>query len=228
MGGVGYVVINRAERSLSAERDRSERLLMNILPESIAARLKHGPATIADDFGESTILFADIVGFTKYTETVSPDKLIALLNAIFSEFDDLCDKYNAEKIKTIGDAYMVVSGVPIDRRNHAELMADMALDMLAAVRRYNQSTGQAFQIRVGIHSGPVIAGVIGKKKFAYDLWGDSVNNAARMESHGIPGEIQVSEATYELLKAQYRFEDRGVIEIKGKGMMRVYLLKEKV
>jgi adenylate cyclase len=228
MGGVGYVVINRAERNLSAERDRSERLLMNILPESIAARLKQGPATIADDFGESTILFADIVGFTKYTETVSPDKLIALLNAIFSEFDDLSDKYNAEKIKTIGDAYMVVSGVPIDRRNHAELMADMALDMLEAVRRYNETTGQAFQIRVGIHSGPVIAGVIGKKKFAYDLWGDTVNTAARMESHGIPGEVQVSEATYELLKPKYQFTDRGAIDIKGKGPMRVFLLKRRI
>ena len=228
MGAVGYTVINRAERNLSIERDRAESLLMNILPESIAARLKKNPATIADDFEDSTILFADIVGFTKYTETATPAQLIALLNAIFTEFDDLSDKYSAEKIKTIGDAYMAVSGVPIDRRNHAELMADMALDMQEAVRRYNQTTGQAFQIRVGIHSGPVIAGVIGKKKFAYDLWGDSVNTAARMESHGVPGEVQVTEATYSLLKGKYHFEERGVIDIKGKGTMPVFLLKGKV
>ncbi|MBS1528883.1 MAG: adenylate/guanylate cyclase domain-containing protein [Bacteroidetes bacterium] len=227
MGAVAFVVINRAERSLSIERDRSERLLTNILPGPIAERLKHSPATIADDFEETTILFADIAGFTKYTETVAPTQLITLLNAIFTEFDDLSDKYQAEKIKTIGDAYMVVSGVPVACGDHAERMADMALDMLQAVERYNREAGQAFQIRVGIHSGPVIAGVIGKKKFAYDLWGDSVNTAARMESHGIPGEIQVSETTWALLKGKYRFEERGMVEVKGKGMMRVFLLKGK-
>jgi adenylate cyclase len=228
MGAVGFVVINRAERNLSIERDRSESLLINILPGPIAERLKRNPATIADDFEETTILFADIVGFTKYTETVSPDKLIAMLNAVFTEFDNLTDKYQAEKIKTIGDAYMVVSGVPIDCREHAELMADLAIDMQEAITRHNKQTGQALQIRVGMHSGPVIAGVIGKKKFAYDLWGDSVNTAARMESHGIPGEIQVSEATYELLKPKYQFTDRGAIDIKGKGPMRVFLLKRRI
>lgn len=228
MGAVAFVVINRAEHNLSIERDRSERLLTNILPGPIADRLKHNPATIADDFEETTILFADIVGFTKYTETVSPDKLIALLNSIFSEFDDLTDKYKAEKIKTIGDAYMVVSGVPVTSPNHAELIADMALDMQRAVMRHNQKTGQVLQIRIGIHSGPVIAGVIGKKKFAYDLWGDSVNTAARMESHGIPDEIQLSESTYKILKPKYRFEDRGMIDIKGKGLMKAFLLKEKI
>ncbi|HVS90609.1 MAG TPA: adenylate/guanylate cyclase domain-containing protein [Mucilaginibacter sp.] len=225
MGAVAFVVINRAERNLSIERDRSESLLINILPGPIAERLKQSPATIADDFEETTILFADIVGFTKYTETVEPARLITLLNAIFTEFDDLSDKYRAEKIKTIGDAYMVVSGVPVACGDHAERMADMALDMQHAVERYNRETGQAFQIRVGIHSGPVIAGVIGKKKFAYDLWGDSVNTAARMESHGLPGEIQVSEATWALLKGKYRFDERGMVEVKGKGMMRVFLLK---
>ncbi len=147
---------------------------------------------------------------------------------MFTEFDNLTDKYQAEKIKTIGDAYMVVSGVPIDCREHAELMADLAIDMQQAIERHKRQTGQALQIRVGIHSGPVIAGVIGTKKFAYDLWGDSVNTAARMESHGIPGEIQVSEATYELLKPKYQFTDRGVIDIKGKGPMRVFLLKNKM
>jgi class 3 adenylate cyclase len=228
MGGVAFVVINRAERNLSIERDRSESLLTNILPGPIAERLKHSPGTIADDFEETTILFADIVGFTKYTTTASPAQLIALLNSVFTEFDNLTDRYKAEKIKTIGDAYMVVSGVPVSCADHAENMADMALDMLRVVSRHNQETGQDLQIRVGIHSGAVIAGVIGKKKFAYDLWGDSVNTAARMESHGIPGEIQVTEATYTLLKPKYHFEERGMIDIKGKGMMKVFLLKGRV
>ncbi|HEY9001697.1 MAG TPA: adenylate/guanylate cyclase domain-containing protein [Mucilaginibacter sp.] len=227
MGGVGYVVINRAERNLSIERDRSESLLNNILPVPIAERLKRSPSTIVDDFEETSILFADIVGFTRYTETVSPDKLIAMLNAVFTEFDNLTDKYKAEKIKTIGDAYMVVAGVPVSCRDHAELLADMALDMQEMIKRHNQQTGQTLQIRVGIHSGPVIAGVIGKRKFAYDLWGDSVNTAARMESHGIPGEIQVTEATYQILKPKYHFDERGTIDIKGKGPMKTFLLKGK-
>ncbi len=228
MGGVAYVVINRAERSLAMERDRSEVLLNNILPGPIARRLKDSHATIADNFNETSILFADIAGFTKYTESVTPDELLRLLNSIFSEFDDLTNKYQAEKIKTIGDAYMVVAGVPISCTNHAEIMADLALDMEDVVKRLNEETGQALQIRVGIHSGSVIAGVIGKKKFAYDLWGDSVNTAARMESHGIPGEIQVSESTYQILKPNYNFTERGMIDIKGKGPMKAYLLKSKV
>ena len=228
MGGVAYTVINRAERGLAIERDRSDTLLNNILPGPVAARLKESPATIADDFQETSILFADIAGFTKYTETVTPDHLIALLNSIFSEFDDLTDKYQAEKIKTIGDAYMVVAGVPLRCPDHAERMANMGLDMMNAIVRHNTATGQDLQIRVGIHSGSVIAGVIGKKKFAYDLWGDSVNTAARMESHGIPGQVQVSEATYQLLQPKFRFTERGMIEIKGKGQMKAYLLKGRV
>lgn len=228
MGSVAYVVINRAERDLAAERDRSDILLNNILPAPIAARLKDSQATIADDFQETSILFADIAGFTKYTETVTPDKLLELLNSVFSEFDDLCDKYDAEKIKTIGDAYMVVAGVPVNCADHAGKLANMALDMQLAIARHNAALGQTLKIRVGIHSGPVIAGVIGKKKFAYDLWGDSVNTAARMESHGIPGEIQVSEATYQLLQPKYHFMERGMIDIKGKGPMKAYLLKGRV
>ncbi len=163
MGAVAYTVINRAERGLAAERDRSDGLLNNILPGPIATRLKESSATIADDFQETSILFADIAGFTKYTETVTPNQLLALLNSIFSEFDDLTDKYRAEKIKTIGDAYMVVAGVPVNCPDHAERMADMALDMQRAIARHNEATRQALQIRVGIHSGPVIAGVIGKR-----------------------------------------------------------------
>lgn len=228
MGSVAYTVINRAEHGLAIERDRSDSLLNNILPGPVAARLKVSPAIIADDFQETSILFADIAGFTKYTETVMPVDLIALLNSIFSEFDDLTDKYQAEKIKTIGDAYMVVAGVPVNCADHAERMANMGLDMMQAIVRHNAVTGQALQIRVGIHSGSVIAGVIGKKKFAYDLWGDSVNTAARMESQGIPGEVQVSETTYRLLQPKFHFTERGLIEIKGKGQMKTYLLKGRV
>jgi adenylate cyclase len=225
MGGVGYVVINRAEGNLVREHERSEMLLHNILPIPIAQRLKKNPGTIADGFEEATILFADIVGFTPYTENVAPDKLVDLLNTIFSEFDNLTDKYGVEKIKTIGDAYVVAAGVPALCANHAEVMADMALEMQGVILNFNARTGQTLKIRIGIHSGSVIAGVIGKKKFAYDLWGDSVNTAARMESHGVPGEIQVTETTYQLLQSKYRLEEREVIDVKGKGPMCTYLLK---
>jgi class 3 adenylate cyclase len=225
MGAVGYVVINRAEGNLVREHERSEMLLHNILPIPIAQRLKKNPGTIADGFEEATILFADIVGFTSYTENVAPDKLVDLLNTIFSEFDNLTDKYGVEKIKTIGDAYVVAAGVPALCANHAEVLADMALEMQGVISNFNARTGQSLKIRIGIHSGSVIAGVIGKKKFAYDLWGDSVNTAARMESHGVPGEIQVTETTYQLLQPKYRLEEREVIDVKGKGPMCTYLLK---
>jgi len=227
MGSVAFQVINRAERNLAIERDRSDRLLTNILPVPIAERLKQSHDLIADDFDESTVLFADIVGFTQYTETVSPQQLIGLLNSVFTEFDDLSQKHRAEKIKTIGDAYMAVAGVPIRSTNHAEQMAAMALEMQQVIERHNSDTGQTLQIRIGLHSGPVVAGVIGKQKFAYDLWGDTVNTAARMESHGMPGEIQVTPATHALLESNYRFVERGIINIKSKGPIKVYLLKGK-
>jgi class 3 adenylate cyclase len=227
MGSVAFQVINRAERNLAIERDRSDRLLTNILPVPIAERLKQSHELIADDFAETTVLFADIVGFTRFTETVSPKQLISLLNLVFTKFDDLSQKHRAEKIKTIGDAYMAVAGVPIQSSNHAEQMAALALDMQQVIARHNRDTGQSLQIRIGLHSGPVVAGVIGKQKFAYDLWGDTVNTAARMESHGIPGEIQVTPETQALLKPNYNLEERGWIDIKGKGLLQVYLLKGK-
>jgi class 3 adenylate cyclase len=227
MGSVAFAVINKAERNLAIERDRSDRLLRNILPVPIAERLKQSHDLIADDFEEATVLFADIVDFTQYSETVSPKKLISLLNSVFTEFDDLCQKHRAEKIKTIGDAYMAVAGVPIQCTNHAEQMAAMALEMGQVIQRYNRDTGKSFQIRIGLHSGPLVAGVIGKQKFAYDLWGDTVNTAARMESHGVPGEIQVTPVTYALLNPYYHFEERGFIDIKGKGLTQVFFLKGK-
>ena len=227
MGSVAFQVINRAERNLAIERDRSDRLLTNILPVPIAERLKQSHDLIADDFAETTVLFANIVGFTRYTDTVSPKQLISLLNSVFTKFDDLSQKHRAEKIKTIGDAYMAVAGVPIQSSNHAEQMAALALDMQQVIARHNRDTGQSLQIRIGLHSGPVVAGVIGKQKFAYDLWGDTVNTAARMEAHGIAGEIQVTPETRALLKPNYHLEQRGWIDIKGKGLIQVYLLKGK-
>lgn len=227
MGGVAFQVINRAERNLAIERDRSDHLLKNILPVPIAERLKQSQDLIADDFEATTVLFADIVDFTRYTETVSPQQLITLLNSIFTAFDDLSQKHRAEKIKTIGDAYMAVAGVPTRSPNHAVQMAAMALDMQQVIMRHNRETGQSLQIRIGLHSGPVVAGVIGKQKFSYDLWGDTVNTAARMESHGLPGEIQVTPTTHALLKTNFLFDERGTIEIKSKGPTKVFLLKGK-
>ncbi len=207
------------------ERQKVDRLLLNILPEQIADRLKQEEQTIADSFAEVTVLFADIVGFTQFATQIPPTELVALLNEIFSRFDLLAEKYNLEKIKTIGDAYMIVSGIPIPRPDHTEAMANMALEMQQTIGQFNTETGSSFQLRIGIHTGPVVAGVIGIKKFIYDLWGDTVNIASRMESHGLPGCIQVSEATYQQLQQKYSFEKRGNIHVKGKGEMTVYLLQ---
>jgi len=215
----------RAEEALEQEYQRAESLLHNILPETIANRLKLSPDTIADGFDGTTILFADIVGFTPISAKMTPENTVMLLNDVFSDFDELVDKHKLEKIKTIGDAYMVVAGLPEPRTNHAEAIAEMAIDMMLVMARFDVKIGNPLKIRIGINSGPAVAGVIGKKKFIYDLWGDTVNTASRMESHGIPGEIQVSLETYELLKGKYHFEERGAIDIKGKGPMQTYLLK---
>ena len=172
-------------------------------------------------------MFGDIVGFTELSGKIPPAELVQLLNQIFSQFDHLADQHGLEKIKTIDDAYTVVSGLPLPCQNYAEAIANMALDMRLTLEEFNQETGQHFQMRIGIATGPVIAGVIGLKKFIYDLWGDTVNIASRMESHGIANEIQVTEKTYRMLKNQYFFEKRGVIMIKGKGEMTTYLLKGK-
>lgn len=214
---------------LRLEKERSEQLLLNILPEAIAEQLKHDQKAIASAIEEVTILFADIVGFTPLSSKIPPIELVGVLNEMFSIFDNLAERHGLEKIKTIGDAYMVVGGLPLPKRDHAEAIADMALEMQAALAEFKTPldqiyTGAKFQIRIGINTGSVVAGVIGIKKFIYDLWGDAVNIASRMESSGHPGKIQVTEASYERLKDDYIFEKRGTIEVKGKGEMTTYWL----
>lgn len=213
-------------RALEEEREKSERLLLNILPGSIADRLKQTEGTLADHFGEATVLFADIVDFTRISADLQPTEVVNLLNLIFSEFDRLAELRGLEKIKTIGDAYMVVGGLPEPREDHAEAIAELALDMKEAIQTLGEQLGMPFTMRIGINTGPVVAGVIGAKKFIYDLWGDTVNIASRMESQGLPGCIQVTETTCEILsRADYFLEDRGHVDIKGRGHMHTFLLK---
>ncbi|GAB1544521.1 hypothetical protein NUACC21_71970 [Scytonema sp. NUACC21] len=212
------------EETLRHQQEQTERLLLNILPEVIFNRLKEEPGTIAEHFTDVTVLFADIVGFTEIASQISAIQLVNILNQIFSMFDRLTEQYGLEKIKTIGDAYMVVGGLPVRCPNHAQAIASMALDMLTAIAQFNSENNQNFSIRIGIHSGPVVAGVIGLKKVTYDLWGDTVNIAHRMESQGLAGKIQVTKATYQRLRNEFTFKKRGEIEIKGKGKMTTYLL----
>ncbi len=214
-------------KKLQIEQQKSEKLLLNILPKPIADRLKKGARTIADSFPEATVLFCDLVGFTELCAGISATELVEQLNEIFLAFDLLTESHGLEKIKTIGDAYMLVGGLPTPRPDHVESVANMALDMLEAITDLNRKTKATFRIRVGIHTGPVVAGVIGKNKFNYDLWGDAVNVASRMESHGAPDRIQVSEITYQRIKDKFMFEERGLIEIKGKGKMVTYWLTGK-
>jgi adenylate cyclase len=216
--------LQQAYKQLELEQVKSEELLLNVLPGPIAKRLKQDEHNIADTFAEVTVMFADIVGFTELSARISPSELVGVLNDIFSAFDHLADKYGLEKIKTIGDAYMVCGGLPVPRVDHAEAIAEMALDMQQEIRRLSVDHNEAFSIRIGINSGPVIAGVIGLKRFIYDLWGDTVNIASRMESHGMTGCIQMTAASYELLRDKYYFEKRGTIHVKGKGYMTTYLL----
>ena len=212
------------EEALRYQQECTEELLLNILPAPIAQRLKRAESTIADNFADVTVLFADLVNFTEISAEIPPTRLVDLLNKIFSEFDQLAEKHSLEKIKTIGDAYMVVGGLPTTRPDHAEAIAEMALDMQQQITRFKGVNGEPFRLRIGINTGPVIAGVIGTKKFTYDLWGDTVNVASRMESHGVAGCIQVTATTYERLKDKYVFEERGVTHIKGKGDMMTYWL----
>jgi adenylate cyclase len=204
---------------LQREQAKSEQLLLNILPPPIADRLKQAPGVIADRFDAVTVLFADIVGFTELAAGVAPEVLVGMLNEVFSRFDQLAEQHGLEKIKTIGDSYMAVGGLPMPRSDHASAVAAMALDMQAVV---HSLSGGALCVRIGIHSGPVVAGVIGTKKFSYDLWGDTVNVASRMESHGLAGKIQISEATYRLIQHEFVCEARGCIYVKGKGEMLVW------
>jgi class 3 adenylate cyclase len=214
-----------AEERLAAENARSEALLLNILPAQISTRLKGDDKVIADGFAEVTVLFADIVGFTELSQELSPERLVQMLNHIFSAFDDLAERLGLEKIKTIGDCYMVAAGLPEVRGDHVEAIARMALGMRDELERVNRLTGQSLQIRIGIHTGPVVAGVIGKSKWIYDLWGDTVNTASRMESSGVAEQIQVTEAVYERLTGKFEMEPRGTIKVKGKGEMKTFLLK---
>jgi adenylate cyclase len=217
--------IARAEAAAEREYQRSETLLTNILPPAIAARLKLAKeSVIADSYAEASILFADMAGFTARAADTLPVRLVLFLNDLFTAFDQLVERYGLEKIKTTGDAYMVVSGVPEPRAGHAEALARLALDMRAAVTAIAEASGRTLSIRIGISSGPVVAGVVGTKKFFYDVWGDTVNVASRMESTGEPGKIQISEATHTLLKDKFVCEPRGELEIKGKGKMKTWFL----
>lgn len=214
----------KAEVELRQQRMLAERLLLNVLPQLIAERLKRGEKTIADNFAEVTVLFADIVNFTPLSSQIPPKELVKLLNDIFSAFDKLADRNGVEKIKTIGDAYMVVGGLPKPRADHIVAIAEMALDMQREITHFRTPDNQPITLRIGIHTGPVVAGVIGRQKSIYDLWGDTVNIASRMESHGEAEHIQVTETVYERLKKNYRFQERGSIAIKGKGLMTTYWL----
>jgi class 3 adenylate cyclase len=205
---------------IELERQRYEILLRNILPGQIVTRLNNGEVVIADRVEEATILFADLVGFTAAAARVTPAVLVNNLNRIFSAFDELCRQLQIEKIKTIGDAYMAAAGVPLPRADHAEVMADFALAMLAALERVNAAAEVPFQMRIGIHTGPVVAGVIGSHRFLYDIWGNTVNLASRLESHGLPGRIHVSPQTSQLLEGRYDLEARGLISLRGIGKIR--------
>lgn len=214
-----------AARLVEQAHRESERLLLNILPAAIAQRLRDGEVVIADRFDSMTVLFADVVDFTPLSAQRPASEVVELLNIVFSTFDALVDRLGLEKIKTVGDAYMVAGGLsPDSGDDDAERMADLGLEMVDAVARLGRELGESLAIRVGLHSGPAVAGVIGIKKFIYDVWGDTVNTASRMESHGAPGRIQVTRSTYERLRDTHDFEPRGPIEVKGKGTVETYLL----
>jgi class 3 adenylate cyclase len=210
--------------ALRVEQERAEGLLLNILPASIAERLKASPQTIADQFAAVSVLFADVVDFTPRAEQLTPAEVVGTLDRLFSHFDTLAERYGLEKIKTIGDAYMVAAGVPTPRADHATALASLALDMVEATRSTGAVGDLRLELRIGINSGPVVAGVIGRKRFLYDLWGDAVNIASRMESQGTPGEIQVTEATYELIRDDFDLRPRGTVNVKGKGDMETWYL----
>lgn len=217
----------RTLQALAIEQARSEKLLLNILPTSIAQRLKNQDQRIADSHPSVTILFADIVGFTELSASMTPFDLVNLLSGIFSMFDSLAEGHQLEKIKTIGDGYLVVGGAPVYLENHANTVAALACEMRSALAEFNRKSGYQLHMRIGISTGPVVAGVIGTSKFAYDIWGDAVNMASRMEQTGLVDEIQVSESTYALLKNDYNFETRRDVQVKGKGLVNTYLLKNK-
>ena len=218
------VALDEQNRLLEAERHKSERLLLNVLPAGIAERLKQGEEPIADRLPEVTVLVADIVGFTPMSEQVAPTDVVALLNDLFSRFDDLVDELGLEKLKTIGDAYQAMAGLPGTTQDQTAAVADLAIAMLAEAGGHVIEGFGPLQLRIGIETGPVVGGVIGKKRFSYDIWGDTINTASRMESHGVPGRIQVTQRVHDKLRDQYEFEQRGVISVKGKGDMTTFFL----
>jgi adenylate cyclase len=210
--------------ALRSAQDRAETLLLNILPRSIAEQLQAEPHTIAEQFPAASILFADVADFTRMSEHLPPAEVVGVLDRLFSHFDTLAEQYGVEKIKTIGDSYMAAAGVPSPRPDHAQALAGIALDMLDAMRSRDIVGDLGMDLRIGINSGPVVAGVIGHKRFLYDLWGDAVNTASRMESHGTAGRIQVTRATYELIKDEFVCERRGTVAVKGKGELETWYL----
>jgi guanylate cyclase len=223
-GAVVFTLLALFARQRADAQDRAETLLLNILPRSIADKLKATPQTIADAFTSASILFADVVDFTPMAERVSPVRVVEMLDQLFGHFDELAERYAVEKIKTLGDCYMAAAGIPSPRPDHAQCLALMALDMLEAVREQGAVGSLGFELRIGINSGPVVAGVIGRKRFLYDLWGDAVNTAGRMQTEGTPGRIQITRATYELLRDEFVCEPRGTVSVKGKGEMETWYL----
>jgi adenylate cyclase len=221
VSSIAFMLLYYFVRQKNLFQDKSENLLLNILPKEVIGILKNESRVIADHYAGASILFADVVGFTPLSAQMSPVELVELLNEVFSHFDMLAELHHMEKIKTIGDCYMVASGVPCPRPDHAPALARMALEMQAYVSQ-REFHGRKLAFRIGINSGPVIAGVIGRKKFIYDLWGDAVNTASRMESHGVGGTIQITRATYELIKDDFVCEPKGTVEVKGKGEMEVW------
>ncbi len=214
----------RSRRALQEEQEKSDRLLLNVLPEPIADRLKNSEEVIADAYPEATVMFADLVDFTARSGKIEPEAMVQALDDLFTSFDEFADRHGLEKIKTIGDAYMAAAGIPVPRPDHAEAVAKMALAIRDEVDGRVDPDGAPLAIRIGIDSGPVVAGVIGRNKFIYDLWGDTVNMASRMESQGVAGQIQVTQRTRQRLGSSYRFERRGQIDVKGKGEMVTYFL----
>jgi adenylate cyclase len=234
LGAVDYVakpfnaheLLARVHTHLTMDRlhRENERLLLSILPAPIAARLKSSADSIADHFPEVSVLFADIVGFTVLSGGMSPKPLVSLLDDLFTQFDELARRHHVEKIKTIGDCYMAVCGAPESCGDHAAALADMALEMVESLKQFNRNRGTSLQIRIGLNTGPVVAGVIGRSKFIYDLWGDTVNTASRMESTSLPDRIQVTEEMQRALAAPFELEARGEVEVKGKGRLRTWFL----
>ena len=218
-------VTQRAEAALATEHARSERLLTNVMPVPIAQRLKAREELIADGVDAASVLFADIVGFTSLSARLSPDEVVRLLDGVFTRLDTLVDQFGLEKIKTIGDAYMVASGIPVPRKDHAQVLARFALAARDELAEHNLTADVPVELRMGINSGPVVAGVIGRRRFLYDLWGDTVNTASRMESHGLPGRIQITDATQGHLYGSFVCTERGVIDVKGKGPTHTWFLE---